>query len=317
MTVRKFLLPALLTLAIAASPQSSLAGYKEGVAFYQKGEAALAVKEFLPLAKAGDATAQVMLAQILFNGGKGVPKDAREGMQWVRRAAEGNNRDAQVFLAQTLYAGNHGEPKNETEAVKWFERAANAGDKRAMMAFAQMQIYGSGVAANPAGAVPYLEKLAQGGDVAAHSMLGAMAVQGSGMARDYNRAVRHLRVATQQGDASSAFILGQLHTKGLGVEKNPVEGVRLITEAANTGNYQAMLALAGLFASGEDDVRQDEAMAYKWITIVLNRGPQGDLFYSASGFETQLRSRLSNRQIEAAQNEASRFVATPMKKTQP
>lgn len=317
MQLRAFLLPLSLALAIMAGAQPARAGYKEGVAAYQKGDIAAAVKEFSPLAKAGDANAQVMLAQILLNGGKGVAKNQKEGMQWVRRSAEGNNRDAQFFLAQTLYNGNHGEQKNLPEAAQWFELAAKAGDSRAMLSLAQMRVHGVGIAANPAAAVPDLEKLAQAGNVIAHGMLGNMAVQGSGMAKDYAKAARHLAAATSQGDAASAFVLGQLYVKGLGVEQNTEYGLGLISDAANAGNYLAMINLANLLANGESGVSRDSAEAYKWITIVLNRAPQGDLFYSASGMETQLRFRLSDRQIEAAQAAASRFVATPMKKAAP
>lgn len=310
MHLRTLLPSLLLALAILAATRPALAGYQEGVAAYQKGDIVLAVKEFTPLAKAGDANAQVMLAQILLNGGKGVPKDEKQGMQWVRRSAEGNNREAQFFLAQTLYAGNHGEPKNLAEAAKWFERAAKAGDSRAMLSFAQMQFQGIGMLADPAGAAPYLEKLAEAGNVVAHGSLGTWAVQG----KDYAKAARHLTAATSRGDAAAAFVLEQLYLKVFGVGLDAEQGVRLITEAANAGNYQAMISLAGLLANGESGISQDSAQAYKWVTIVLNRAPQGDLFYSATGMETQLRQRLSNRQIEAAQAEASRFVTTPMKK---
>jgi TPR repeat protein len=309
----RHLLAPLLTLAFLLPAQPALAGYKEGTAAYQKGDVAVALKEFMPLAKAGNADAQVMVAQIMINGGKGVPKNLKEGMEWVRRSAEGNNRDAQVFLAQALYNGNHGEQKDAAEAAKWFERAGKAGDQRAMLSFAQMQVYGIGVAAKPEAAVPWLETLAQAGNVTASGMLGTMAVQGNGMPKDHERAVKHLSAATRQGDAGSAFVLGQLYVKGLGVEANAEQGLQLITAAANAGNFQAMVNLAMLYANGQDGVTQDSALAYKWITIVLNRVQQGELFYAASGMEVQLRARMSNRQIEAAQAEASRFVVAPLR----
>src|SRR5690606_2071423 len=134
---------------------------------------------------------------------------------------------------------------------------------------------------------------------------------GVGMPKDFARAARHLAVAARLGDAGSTFVLGQLHLKGLGVARDVEHGRALIEAAARSGHYQAMLTLAALLTGGED-VPRDEREAYKWITIVLNRAPQGDVFYTASGVETQLRARLSSRQIEAAQAEASRFVAVPL-----
>jgi TPR repeat protein len=313
MSLRQFLFALPISLLMLSGAAPARAGYNEGVAAYKKGEAALAAKEFLPLAQAGNAQAQVMLAQILMNGGKGVTKDVKTGMQWVRRSAEANNADAQIFLAQALLQGLHEQAKDAAGAARWFERAAQAGDQRAMLPLAQMKLQGVGMPADPQGAVPWLEILAAANNAAAHEILGTMALQGNGMEKDYAKAARHLEIAVRQGDQSSAFVLGQLHLKGLGVAKNTEEGMRLISQSANAGNYQAMVTLASVLANGSDDVDQDSRQAYKWITIVLNRAPQGDLFYSASGIETALRSRLSSRQIEAAQAEASRFVVTPMK----
>ena len=162
------------------------------------------------------------------------------------------------------------------------------------------------------GAIPWLEMLAADNNITAHETLGTLALQGKAMTQNYAKAARHFEVAMRQGSESATFVLGQLHIKGLGMAKDNETGLRLITQSANAGNYQAMTMLASLLANGED-APQDSQQAYKWITIVLNRAPQGDLFYGASGIETQLRSRLSNRQIEAAQAEASRFVVTPLK----
>ena len=99
-TLCSFRLAVALLLTLATTPAA--AGYREGVSSYRKGELAQAVKELLPVARAGNPDAQILLAQILMNGGKGVTRDQREGLVWARRAAEGGNRDAQVFLAQAL-----------------------------------------------------------------------------------------------------------------------------------------------------------------------------------------------------------------------
>lgn len=313
MRLRQILLTLPISLLVLAGPLPASAGYNEGLAAYKKGETALAVKEFLPLARAGNANAQAMLGQILMNGGKGVAKDTKAGMDWVQRATEGGNVDAQVFLAQSLFYGNFGQAKNLEAAALWFGRAARAGDKRAMLPFAQMIANGVGMPEDPAGAVPYLEKLAADDDVNAQSLLGTLAVQGKGMAQDYAKAARHLGDATRQGEQNAAFVLGQLYLKGLGVKHDPARGLQLIIQSDNAGNYQAMLTLSVTLANGSDGVDQDIEQAYKWVTIVLNRAPQGDVFYNASGVETQIRPRLSNRQIAAAQAEASRFVVTPMK----
>ena len=309
-TLFSFRVAVALLMTLAAAPAA--AGYKKGVLSYRNGELARAVKELLPVAKAGNPEAQILLAQILINGGKGVTKDQREGLVWVRRSAEGGNRDAQVFLAQTLTRGNFGETIDLATAAHWYGKAAQAGDKRAMRALARIHLEGSGTPKDPAAAVPWLRKLAADGDRSAETQLGVLALRGEGVAKDPAVAAGHCSIAARAGDDAAAFMLAQLHGRGHGVPPNVEESVRLLRLASMAGNFNAMAMLANTLATGGGGVERDDDEAYKWLTIVLNRAPQGDLFYSAAAVELQLRQRLSARRIERAQAEASGFVAQPM-----
>jgi TPR repeat protein len=199
------------------------------------------------------------------------------------------------------------------EGLAAYKKGETALALKEFLPLAQMKVDGVGMPADPEGAVPILEKLAAEGDVNAQSLLGSLALQGKGMTKDYERAALHLADATRQGDISAAFILAQLYLKEYGVDADAEKGLHLIVRSASAGIYQAMVTLAATLANASDGVDRDLPQAFKWITIVLNRAPQGDLFYAASGIETQIRPRLSNRQIEAAQAEASRFVPMPMK----
>lgn len=309
-TLFSFRVAAALLMTLAVAPAA--AGYKEGVLSYRNGELARAVKELLPVAKAGNPEAQILLAQILMNGGKGVTKDQREGLVWVRRSAEGGNRDAQVFLAKTLTRGTYGATIDLAAAAHWYSKAAQAGDERAMRALARIHLEGSGTPKDPAAAVPWLRKLAAAGDRSAETQLGVLALRGEGVPKDPAVAAGHFSVATKAGDDGAAFMLAQLHGRGLGVALDAKESLRLLRLAATAGNFNAMAMLANTLANGGDGVERDDEEAYKWLTIVLNRVPQGDLFFSAAAMELQLRQRLSAQRIERAQVEASRFVAQPM-----
>src|SRR6266480_2415991 len=73
-------------------------------------------------AKAGNPKAQEVYADMFFSG-QGVPKDARQGIHWLRAAAEQNVVRAQMNLALRYETGKDVNRDME-EAIKWFKRAA-------------------------------------------------------------------------------------------------------------------------------------------------------------------------------------------------
>jgi hypothetical protein len=123
------------------------------------------------------------------------------------------------------------------------------------------------------------------------------------------------------GDAPSHLYLGQMYLRGEGVGKDEKEGVRLIRLAADAGEFDAMMVLANLYIGGEAGLPDDAEAAFKWLTVVLNRAPQGDMYFRASQAADRLRNSLSNAAIARAQEEAGRWqpqrlapVATPVPK---
>ncbi len=73
------------------------AGWDEGVAAYQRGDYATAIRELRPLAEQGDANAQLFLG-IMYENGQGVPQDYAEAVKWYRKAAEQGLANAQYNL---------------------------------------------------------------------------------------------------------------------------------------------------------------------------------------------------------------------------
>ena len=76
---------------------SAWAGFDEGWAAYQRGDYAIALEEFLPLANDGDARAQYYLGRMYYEG-YGVPQDKAAAVKWYRRAAEQGDAGAQATL---------------------------------------------------------------------------------------------------------------------------------------------------------------------------------------------------------------------------
>ena len=121
------------------------AGLDKGVAAYDRGDYAAALREWRPLAKQGNANAQYNLG-IMYNNGRGVPQDFAEAVKWYRKAAEQGMAEAQVNLGvMYMYYNGHGVPQDLAEAVKWNRKAAEQGDAGAQYNLGVMYDNGQGV----------------------------------------------------------------------------------------------------------------------------------------------------------------------------
>ena len=87
----------LLMVAVLVWPMVGAADYDEGFAAFERGDYETAFREWLPLAEAGNATAQYNLG-LLYDKGQGVPQDDQEALRWWRKAAEQGLAKAQAAL---------------------------------------------------------------------------------------------------------------------------------------------------------------------------------------------------------------------------
>ncbi len=94
---------ALCLLLAASGPRPAQADYAEGVAAYERGDHALAAREFEPLAKAGDADAQYYLGT-LYAEGLGVSRDDVRAHAWLTCAAQGADEGPAAKLRDRLAA---------------------------------------------------------------------------------------------------------------------------------------------------------------------------------------------------------------------
>jgi TPR repeat protein len=110
-----------LILLVGSIAQAS-AGMEEGVAAYQRGDHAAAIREFKPLAEKGDPKAQFHLGEI-HGQGRGVKRDLKEAARWYRQAAMQGHGEAQAVLGG-LYAAGLGVPRDFGLAYYWLIIAA-------------------------------------------------------------------------------------------------------------------------------------------------------------------------------------------------
>jgi uncharacterized protein len=124
--------PRILFLLATSAALSSLvltaparADVRSGVAAWEVGNFEAAVREWRPLAVAGDADAQFNLGQA-YKLGRGVTQDLAQAADWFGRAAAQNHLQAQDNLGLVLY-----DMGNKADALPWLQQSAMRGEPRA------------------------------------------------------------------------------------------------------------------------------------------------------------------------------------------
>jgi TPR repeat protein len=103
----------------------ALADLSAGLQAMKNSDYATALKEFLPLAKQGDAVAQLYLGGIYYFA-FGVPQDYKESVRWYRLAADRGNAYSQSCIG-SMYEWGNGVPQDYTQAHMWFNLAGASG----------------------------------------------------------------------------------------------------------------------------------------------------------------------------------------------
>ena len=117
------LLVALILITGAAQPASAGA-FEDGFAAYQSGDYPTALRLWMPLARQGNARAQLYLG-FMYEDGQGVPQNYAEAVKWYRLAADQGNARAQSNLG-FMYEKGQGVPQNFLLVHMWYN-LANAG----------------------------------------------------------------------------------------------------------------------------------------------------------------------------------------------
>lgn len=138
---RYILLIGLLGLALAPP---GWAAWDDGLTAYDSGDYLAAYRELLPVAEAGDPSAQHVLARMFF-AGQGVPRDTAAAMAWEGKAAELGEAAAQLDLA-TRYENGIDVPVDPVQAAKWYGLAAEQGAPVAQYRLGLLYLNGVGVA---------------------------------------------------------------------------------------------------------------------------------------------------------------------------
>ena len=125
--MRVKLIISLLSLMLSSAAHADV---KAGVDAWSRGDYGLAVKEWRPLAIAGDADAQFNLGQA-YKLGRSVPVDLKQAQDWYRRAAAQGHMQAEDNLGLILF--QNGDRQN---AMPYIEKSSARGEPRAQYVLA-------------------------------------------------------------------------------------------------------------------------------------------------------------------------------------
>lgn len=245
-------------------------------------------------AAAGNAKAEVALADDLFKGGTFA--DKTEAIPWYRKAAAQGNRTAEFDLGMAYLSGDgvmRNVPKGARLVIESYGDVSRASpDEQAAYAF-MVGKWGAaaGMPDADAQAAKYLRLSAQRGSLKGTKMLGMAEMGGLfGIPRDPAAAKRNLTKVAQAGDSDSQVILGELDI--IGRERigkmwtlDVPQGLHWLRTAAKNGRADAAGMLAYFTIAGKYGVAKDPAASAKWATQAVRGG--NFLGYYARGLAYQ------------------------------
>jgi len=178
--------------------QTDLGGiYLEGGRGVEKDEAE-AWRWFSRAAEQGSREAHLYLAEMLLRGGA-IPRDEAAALEHGRKAAEAGLAEGMLMLGLHLIRTDEG----MHEGVEWLRKAAQGKSLRTVGIAARTlgQIYARGahgVAADSAQSVHWYMQAAQAGDARAQFIAALMLMRGELVEKDAERGMAYLRMAAGQ-----------------------------------------------------------------------------------------------------------------------
>lgn len=188
----------------------ALADTAAGIAAFERGDYATAIRELKPQAERGDPAAQAKYGLILVKG-LGVERDVGAAVQWFRKSAEQGHAEGQYMLGSAYDAGDVGSVDRAT-AAEWYRKSAEQGFAKAQLNLGDMMVRGDGIAAQPAGGAEWIRKAAEQDLAAAAHLYGRLSMTGLGIEQNALGARYWLKRAKELGVAKAATDLEKVET---------------------------------------------------------------------------------------------------------
>ncbi|KAI5304219.1 hypothetical protein KEM56_006730 [Ascosphaera pollenicola] len=245
-------------LFIAASKHGHVeSGYRAALC-YEFGwgtnkDKAKASRFYRQAASKGHPGAMLRLGKACIDGDMGQVNKYREGITWLKRAAE--SADTQYNSAPyelgLLHETGCGDDvfKDLSYAAQLFTRAAELGHAEAAFRMGDAYEHGKLICpTDPALSIHFYTTASQAGHGPAMMALSAWYMLGSEglLERDYHEAYEWAKKAAETGYAKAAFAVGYFTETGIGCRRDPLEANVWYVRAAEQGDQRARTRLAAI-----------------------------------------------------------------------
>ena len=216
---------------------------------FQRGLYLTAFNLGMERAKAGDAAAQTLVAEI-YARGLGIKADQKQAAHWYGLAAEKDEHEAQFRYAAMLLQGIY-VTKDTKKAEVLMQKAAEAGNAMAQFNYGQMLMMRNPGLKGLEEATPWFEKAADAGLADGEYAVSQILANGtSKIKRDDAKARDYLLRAARKNYDTAQLDLATWLVEGRGGERNFDAGFRWMLTAARGGNIAAMARVARLYRDG-------------------------------------------------------------------
>lgn len=205
----------------------------------------------------------------------------------IKAAARSGDASAQVALARMYFEGTFG-GHDPVMSARWLLAAVDQGDPDAMNILGRFYLSGVGVERDEARGLALLREAADMNQPQAQAYMAYAYGEGLGVERDSVEFLRWTRRAAENGDARSRYNLAILYLTGSLVSQDVPAGRALLELSADQGFTEAQVALGELMIRNVDQP-PDLVEACKWFAIARTKGhPRAEKrLHQIVGFMTQ------------------------------
>lgn len=237
-------------------------------------------RDTLKAAHKGDVVAMRKIGYMKFSG-KGTKQDRKNGLAWLKKAAENDDTQAMYYLS-IIYADGSYVGQDMKTAKDYLQEAAMKGHGKAKDKL--MELFPAEAASlewmegkkcvdssNFSEAYKHFKVSAELGHAGGQLGLGVCYERGQGTEKDLAEAVKWYKKSAEQGNAVAQLNLGICYLEGSGTAVNVMEGVIWLQKAAGKGIAEAQYALGCCYLAG-DGVARNTAEAKKWFRAAAKQG---------------------------------------------
>ena len=200
-----------------------------------------------------DRTAEVLLADLLSEGGENVEADPALAHQLYREAAARGQAQAFQALAESYAPGGWWE-EDPAQAMDYAQRyaetlqaEAEGGDVNAMLQLASLHSADGLLGDQPNQRLHWLQQAAQSGDLDALARAGRDLVRSG----EHQQGIELLQDAAEQGHSDAMAYLGQALLEPENGQTEPVRAERWLRESINAGSVDAQVILGRALVEGQ------------------------------------------------------------------